>query len=74
MPAIPYYENASGTYRIAVMAEASIPGWTKTRPVPLLTFDEAAPCNTAFLHDSADTILDASVKPSCFAISRRSKF
>ena len=31
---------------IAVMAKASIPGRTKTRLVPPLTFEEAAQCNT----------------------------
>jgi uncharacterized protein len=48
------------TCGIAVMAKASIPGQTKTRLVPPLTFDEAARCNTAFLRDAADTILAAS--------------
>src|SRR5438445_13721732 len=49
---------------IAVMAKASIPGRTKTRLVPPLTFDEAAQCNTAFLRDVADTILAASGQAS----------
>jgi rSAM/selenodomain-associated transferase 1 len=48
------------TCGVAVMAKASIPGQTKTRLVPPLTFDEAAQCNTAFLRDAADTILTAS--------------
>jgi glycosyltransferase A (GT-A) superfamily protein (DUF2064 family) len=42
------------TCGIAVMAKASIPGRTKTRLVPPLTFEEAAQCNTAFLRDVAD--------------------
>ena len=41
---------------IAVMAKASIPGHTKTRLVPPLTFEEAVQCNTAFLRDVADNI------------------
>ncbi len=49
---------------IAVMAKASIPGRSKTRLVPPLTFDEAARCNTAFLRDIADNILAASVQAS----------
>jgi uncharacterized protein len=48
------------TCGVAVMAKASIPGQTKTRLVPPLTFEEAARCNTAFLRDAADTILAAS--------------
>ena len=42
------------------MAKASIPGRTKTRFVPPLTFEQAAQCNTAFLRDVADNILAAS--------------
>jgi hypothetical protein len=42
------------TCGIAVMAKASIPGRTKTRLVPPLTFEEAAQYNTAFLRDVAD--------------------
>jgi rSAM/selenodomain-associated transferase 1 len=49
---------------IAVMAKASIPGRTKTRLVPPLTFDEAAQCNTAFLRDIADNILAACAEAS----------
>ena len=49
---------------IAVMAKASIPGRTKTRLVPPLTFDEAARCNTAFLSDIADNILAAAARSS----------
>ena len=48
------------TCGIAVMAKASIPGRSKTRLVPPLTFEEAARCNTAFLRDIADNILAAS--------------
>src|ERR1700682_3712211 len=44
---------------IAVMAKASIPGRTKTRLVPPLTFEEAAAFNTAFLQDVAANILAA---------------
>ena len=51
------------TCGIAVMAKASIPGPTKTRLVPPLTFEEAAQCNTAFLRDVADNILTASKGP-----------
>ena len=52
------------TCGIAVMAKASIPGRTKTRLVPSLTFEEAAQCNTAFLRDVADNILTASTRAS----------
>jgi uncharacterized protein len=45
---------------IAVMAKASVPGRTKTRLVPPLTFEEAAAFNTAFLQDVAANILTAS--------------
>jgi len=45
---------------IAVMAKASIPGRSKTRLVPPLTFDEAAACNSAFLQDVAANIIAAS--------------
>jgi rSAM/selenodomain-associated transferase 1 len=45
---------------IAVMAKASIPGRTKTRLVPPLTFKEAAAFNTAFLQDMAANMLAAS--------------
>lgn len=41
---------------IAVMAKASLPGKTKTRLVPPLTFEEAAAFNTAFLQDVAASI------------------
>jgi uncharacterized protein len=52
------------TCGIAIMAKASIPGRTKTRLVPPLTFEEAAQCNTAFLRDVADNILTASARAS----------
>src|SRR6266851_7062749 len=48
------------TCGIAVMAKASIPGRTKTRLVPPLSFEEAAAFNTAFLQDVAANILAAS--------------
>jgi opacity protein-like surface antigen len=48
------------SYGIAVMAKASSPGRTETRLVPLLTFDEAAALNTAFLKDVAANVLAAS--------------
>ena len=41
------------------MAKASIPGKTKTRLVPPLTFDEAAAFNTAFLQDVAANVAAA---------------
>jgi hypothetical protein len=44
---------------IAVMAKASLPGKTKTRLVPPLSFDEAAAFNTAFLQDVAANIAAA---------------
>lgn len=44
---------------IAVMAKASLPGKTKTRLVPPLSFEEAAAFNTAFLQDVADNIAAA---------------
>jgi uncharacterized protein len=44
---------------IAVMAKASLPGRTKTRLVPPLTYEEAADFNTAFLKDVADNIVAA---------------
>jgi rSAM/selenodomain-associated transferase 1 len=45
---------------VAVMAKASIPGRTKTRLVPPLSFEEAAAFNTAFLQDMSANILAAS--------------
>jgi len=49
---------------IAVMAKASIPGRTKTRLVPPLSFEEAAAFNTAFLQDVAANILAAASRAS----------
>src|SRR5438094_9451823 len=58
-------DNASvSACGVAVMAKASVPGRTKTRLVPPLTFDQAARCNTAFLRDVADNILAASAEAS----------
>jgi hypothetical protein len=45
---------------VAVMAKASIPGRTKTRLVPPLSFEQAAAFNTAFLQDMSTNILAAS--------------
>jgi uncharacterized protein len=62
---VPQSENhAIPACGFAVMAKASIPGRTKTRLVPPLTFDEAAQCNTAFLRDIAENILVASAQAS----------
>jgi rSAM/selenodomain-associated transferase 1 len=47
---------------IAVMAKASIPGRTKTRLVPPLSFEEAAAFNSAFLQDIAANMLAASAR------------
>jgi uncharacterized protein len=44
---------------IAVMAKASLPGTTKTRLVPPLSYQQAAALNTAFLRDIAQNILAA---------------
>jgi uncharacterized protein len=52
---------------IAVMAKAPIAGHSKTRLVPPLTFEEAAQCNTAFLHDVGDNILAAAARASIAA-------
>jgi len=46
------------------MAKASVPGRTKTRLVPPLSFEEAAAFNTAFLQDVAANILAASSRMS----------
>jgi rSAM/selenodomain-associated transferase 1 len=51
--------SAVASCGIAVMAKASLPGKTKTRLVPPLTFDEAAAFNTAFLRDVAANIAAA---------------
>jgi rSAM/selenodomain-associated transferase 1 len=64
MPSAPPQSDDPPTCGIAVMAKASIPGRTKTRLVPPLTFEEAAQCNTAFLADIADNLLAASVQAS----------
>ena len=50
---------ASASCGIAVMAKASMPGLTKTRLVPPLTYQEAAAFNTAFLKDVAANIIAA---------------
>ena len=48
--------GVSASCGIAVMAKSSVPGLTKTRLVPPLTYDEAAAFNTAFLKDVAASI------------------
>ncbi len=50
------YSGGSASCGIAVMAKSSVPGLTKTRLVPPLTYDEAAAFNTAFLQDVAANI------------------
>jgi rSAM/selenodomain-associated transferase 1 len=57
---LPIGEAPRSSCGIAVMAKASIPGRTKTRLVPPLTYDEAAAFNTAFLQDVAANIIAAS--------------
>ncbi|MBV8448976.1 MAG: TIGR04282 family arsenosugar biosynthesis glycosyltransferase [Hyphomicrobiales bacterium] len=52
--------DPSGACGIAVMAKASMPGRTKTRLVPPLTFEEAAALNTVFLKDAFANIGEAS--------------
>jgi rSAM/selenodomain-associated transferase 1 len=49
---------------IAAMAKASVPGRTKTRLVPPLTFEQATQCNTAFMRDIAENILTAAAQAS----------
>jgi glycosyltransferase A (GT-A) superfamily protein (DUF2064 family) len=49
------------------MAKASVPGQTKTRLVPPLTFMEAAMLNTAFLADVADNLALAARETSIAA-------
>jgi rSAM/selenodomain-associated transferase 1 len=49
---------------VAVMAKASIPGRTKTRLVPPLSFDQAAALNTAFLKDVSANLLCAAERAS----------
>ncbi len=51
---------SSASCGIAVMAKASLPGRTKTRLVPPLTFEEAAALNTVFLKDVFANIAEAS--------------
>jgi uncharacterized protein len=48
--------SARASCGIAVMAKSSVPGLTKTRLVPPLTYEEAAAFNTAFLQDVAANI------------------
>jgi rSAM/selenodomain-associated transferase 1 len=49
--------TVTGSCGIAIMAKASVPGQTKTRLVPPLTFEQAAALNTAFLQDMAANLL-----------------
>jgi uncharacterized protein len=57
--------NAKGPVcGIAAMAKASVPGRTKTRLVPPLSFEQAAQCNTAFVRDIAENILAAAAQTS----------
>jgi rSAM/selenodomain-associated transferase 1 len=51
---------SSASCGIAAMAKASLPGRTKTRLVPPLTFEEAAALNTVFLKDVFANIAEAS--------------
>ena len=51
--------GTSASCGIAVMAKSSVPGLTKTRLVPPLTYEEAAVFNTAFLKDVAANIAAA---------------
>src|SRR5262245_2222701 len=51
--------RTAGVCGIAIMAKASVPGRTKTRLVPPLTFEQAAALNTAFLQDMAANLLFA---------------
>jgi rSAM/selenodomain-associated transferase 1 len=53
------HSTTSDSCGVAVMAKASMPGRTKTRLVPPLTYEEAADFNTAFLKDVADNIVAA---------------
>jgi uncharacterized protein len=55
----PIGEAPPSSCGIAVMAKASIPGRTKTRLVPPLSYDEAAAFNTAFLQDISTNIIAA---------------
>jgi rSAM/selenodomain-associated transferase 1 len=49
--------RTAGSCGVAIMAKASVPGRTKTRLVPPLTFEQAAALNTAFLQDTAANLL-----------------
>ena len=49
--------RTAGSCGIAIMAKASVPGRTKTRLVPPLTFEQAAAVNTTFLQDMAGNLL-----------------
>src|SRR5262249_62225816 len=51
--------NTEGSCGIAIMAKASVPGRTKTRLVPPLTFEQAAALNTAFLQDMTGNLIVA---------------
>jgi uncharacterized protein len=51
--------RTAGACGIAIMAKASVPGRTKTRLVPPLTFEQAAALNTAFFQDMAANLLSA---------------
>src|SRR5437899_990548 len=60
----PFGEAPLSSCGVAVMAKASLPGRTKTRLAPPLTFEEAAAFNTAFLQDVAANIVAASRRTS----------
>jgi rSAM/selenodomain-associated transferase 1 len=49
--------RTAGSCGMAIMAKASVPGRTKTRLAPPLTFEQAAALNTAFLQDAAGNLL-----------------
>ena len=51
--------STEGSCGIAIMAKASVPGRTKTRLVPPLTFEQAAALNTAFLQDMTGNLIVA---------------
>ena len=61
--------RTDGSCGIAIMAKASVPGRTKTRLVPPLTFEQAAALNTAFLQDMAGNLLRREAKPRLPATS-----
>ncbi len=52
----------SNSCAIAVMAKAPIPGKTKTRLVPPLSYAEAAELNAAFLADIAENLAEAAAQ------------